>query len=227
MALPIRNQMIYWGIAALVFFVVLWVLGDVILPFVLGGAIAYCLDPIADWLERIGLSRAMATITITLVAAIVFVLAALLVVPTLVQQLGDLFETAPQLVSRFSGFLTERFPDLLDSESRISKSLLSVGEALQGKGGEVLQTVLSSAAGLVNMLVILVLVPVITFYLLIDWDRMIARINEVLPRDHADTIRGLARDIDRTLASFIRGQGTVCLIWLVCNSGWSSVSSRA
>ena len=212
MALPIRNQVIYWGIAALVFFVVLWVLGDVILPFVLGGAIAYCLDPIADWLERIGLSRAMATITITLVAAIVFVLAALLVVPTLVQQLGDLFETAPQLVSRFSGFLTERFPDLLDSESRISKSLLSVGEALQGKGGEVLQTVLSSAAGLVNMLVILVLVPVITFYLLIDWDRMIARINEVLPRDHADTIRGLARDIDRTLASFIRGQGTVCLI---------------
>lgn len=212
MALPVREQAKYWGVAAAMFLVVLWVLGDVILPFVLGGAIAYLLDPVADWLERIGLNRAMATITITLFATILFVLAALLVIPTLVQQMTGLFETAPKLVQEFSGFLTERFPELLDSESRVSKSLASIGETLRSKGGEVLNTLLTSAASLVNAVVLLVLVPVITFYLLIDWDRMVARLNELLPRDHAPTIRSLARDIDQTLASFIRGQGTVCLI---------------
>ncbi len=212
MALPAREQLKYWGIATAFFLVALWVLGDVILPFLLGGAIAYLLDPIADWLERVGLNRVMATIAITLFAAVIFVLAALLVIPTLVQQMIGLFETAPKLVQQFSAFLTERFPELLDSESRISKSLASIVETLRSKGGEVLNTILNSAAGIVNVVVLLVLVPVITFYLLIDWDRMISRLNELLPRDHAPTIRELARDIDRTLASFIRGQGTVCLI---------------
>ncbi len=94
--------------------------------------------------------------------------------------MSGLFETAPQLVHRFSAFLTERFPDLLDSESQISKSLTSVGETLRSKGGEVLNTVLTSAASVVNAVVLLVLVPVITFYLLIDWDRMVARINELV-----------------------------------------------
>lgn len=212
MALPVRDQLKYWGVAALIFLAVLWVLGNVMLPFVMGGAIAYFLDPVADWLERHGLSRVMATITITLFATIVFALGVLLLLPTLVQQTSDLFETVPELVHQFSAFLIERFPDLLDSESTISKSLMSFGQTLQSKGGEVLNTVLSSAAGLVNVVMLLVLVPVITFYLLIDWDQMVARINDLLPRDHAPTIRVLAGQIDKTLASFIRGQGTVCLI---------------
>ena len=68
MALPVRAQLKYWGIAAIAFAVVLWFLGDVLLPFVLGGAIAYFLDPVADRLERAGMSRAMATGTITIMA---------------------------------------------------------------------------------------------------------------------------------------------------------------
>jgi predicted PurR-regulated permease PerM len=63
-----------------------------------------------------------------------------------------------------------------------------------------------------NLLVFLVVVPVVAFYLLLDWDKMIARVDELLPRDHAPVIRDLAHQIDRTLASFVRGQGTVCLI---------------
>lgn len=75
-----------------------------------------------------------------------------------------------------------------------------------------LQTALGSAMSLFNVLMLVVLVPVITFYLLMDWDHMVARIDALLPRDHAPVIRQLASDIDKTLASFIRGQGTVCLI---------------
>ena len=212
MALPVKDQMRYWGIAIAVFFIVLWFLGDVILPFVLGGAIAYCLDPIADRLERVGFSRMMATITITVVAAILFVFAALLVIPTLVSQTIGLVETAPDLVAGLRAFLTERFPDLLDTESQLYRSLVTIGETLQSKGGAVLNSVLSSFSGLINVMVLIVLVPVVTFYLLMDWDRMVAQIDKLLPRDHAPMIRDLSKQIDRTLAAFIRGQGTVVLI---------------
>lgn len=212
MGLPVRDQVKYWGIAAVVFFLVLVVLGDVMLPFVLGAAIAYCLDPIADRLENIGFSRVLATVTITLFAAVLFVLAALLVVPMLISQLVGLVETAPTLFARFSDFLTTKFPELLDSNSQLSQSIASVAETLQSKGGELLNSVLTSAAGLMNIVVLLVLVPVITFYLLLDWDRMVAEVEKLLPRDHAPAVGALARDINLTLSAFIRGQGTVCLI---------------
>ncbi|MEE9387943.1 MAG: AI-2E family transporter [Paracoccaceae bacterium] len=212
MGLPVRDQMKYWGIAAAVFLIVLWFLGNVLLPFVLGGAIAYCLDPIADRLEKLGLSRVLATTTITIVAAIILILAALLVLPVLIEQLVGLVEVAPKLVTDFGAFLTAKFPALLDSESQMSQSLASVGETIQAKGGALLNSLLSSAAGLVNVVVLIFLVPVITFYLLMDWDRMVAAVNGYLPKDHAPTIRHLTGEINKTLAAFIRGQGTVVLI---------------
>ncbi len=212
MALPIQDQLKYWSLATAALFIVLWILGNVLLPFVLGGAIAYCLDPTADRLEKLGFSRILATATITFAAIVVFVLAALLVVPTLVQQLVGLVDTAPQLVADFGSFLTARFPALLDSESQLSQSLISVGETIRSKGGVVLNSLIASAAGLVNVVVLVVLVPVITFYLLIDWDRMVGNVDRLLPRDHAPSIRRLGRDIDNTLNAFIRGQGTVVLI---------------
>ncbi|MFT6945183.1 MAG: putative PurR-regulated permease PerM, partial [Yoonia sp.] len=82
----------------------------------------------------------------------------------------------------------------------------------QSKGGEFLNGVLSSALGLINILVLLIIVPVVAFYMLLDWDKMTAKIDDMLPRDHVETVRMLGREIDATLASFIRGQGTVCLI---------------
>ncbi len=212
MALPVRDQMKYWGIAAAVFFVVLWVLGDVILPFILGAAIAYCLDPIADRLEKAGCSRAWATGIITTVALLVFVVLALLVIPTLVSQTADLIATAPEMASNLQTALTERFPDLGDANSTIRRSLQSIAETIQSRGGEFLNTVLSSFSGIVNVVVLFVIVPVVAVYLLYDWDNMVAKIDGLLPRDHAPTIREIATQIDKTMAGFIRGQGTVCLI---------------
>lgn len=212
MALPIQTQLRYWGIAAAVFFIVLWFLGDVILPFVLGAAIAYFLDPVADRLEAMGCSRTLATVIITLSALLIFIILALLVIPTLVNQTAALIAAAPEIAGRLQAFLTERFPDLGDANSTIRKSLSSIGETIQSKGGAFLETILGSFSGVINALVLFVIVPVVAFYLLLDWDRMVARIDALLPRDHAPTIRKLASDIDRTMAGFIRGQGTVCLI---------------
>lgn len=212
MALPIRDQMKYWGVATAGIMVLLWFLGDVLLPFVLGSAIAYFLDPVADRLERMGLTRAMSTAVITVVAILVFVIMSLLVMPTLVSQAVNLFEIAPDLTNRVNLWVTESFPSLLEEGSTLQTSINSLGTMVKERGGELLNTALSSAAGIINIIMLFVIVPVVAVYMLLDWDRMIARIDNLLPRDHAPVIRRLARDIDQTLASFIRGMGTVCLI---------------
>jgi len=212
MALPVREQLKYWGIATAVFLVLLYTLGNVLMPFFLGAAAAYFLDPVADWLEAKGLSRAWATALITIAAIIVFVIGALLIIPTLVQQAVQLFNVAPELARNIGTFLTERFPSLADEQSTIRQSLNSLGETISQRGAELLNSALTSAASLINVLVFFVIVPVVAVYMLLDWDRMVARVDALLPRDHAPVIRRLAGEIDQTLASFIRGMGTVCII---------------
>ncbi|MGB1035508.1 MAG: AI-2E family transporter, partial [Primorskyibacter sp.] len=212
MALPVQQQVKYWGIAAAVFALVLWYLGDVLLPFVLGAAIAYFLDPVADRLEDAGCSRTTATAIITIVAIIIFVAGALSLVPTLTRQTVQLFDVAPTLFKDLSAFLNDRFPQVLQEGGVVRETLLSIGETIRSRGAEVLNSLLNSALGLLNVVTLFVIVPVVAVYLLLDWDRMIARIDQLLPRDHAPLVRVLMTDIDRTLAGFIRGMGTVCII---------------
>lgn len=211
MALPVRQQASYWGIATAVFFLLLWGLGNVILPFLVGGAIAYFMDPVADRLQRMGLSRIAATTLIALLAALAFVVASLLILPMLVRQLSQLIATAPEIAQRLQGFLTAQFPSIMEQGSVLRDTLISLGEAIQARGGELVGGVLSSAMGLVNAVVFIVVVPVVAFYMLLDWDRIVARINGWLPRDHAPVIRHLATEIDMVLSAFVRGQVSVCI----------------
>lgn len=212
MTLPVKDQMRYWGAAALLLVLALWFLGDVLLPFVVGGAVAYFLDPVADRLEAMGLSRALATGIITILAVVIFAVTLLVLIPTLVGQLLDLVKLMPQMMHDLQAFLVDRFPALQDRGSALRQTLEKVGETFSGKGGELLQSLLLSAMSLINVVVFLIITPVVAVYLLVDWDRLIAAIDDLLPRDHAPVIRQLAREIDATLSSFVRGMGTVCLI---------------
>lgn len=212
MALPVREQVTYWGVAALIFALALWFLGNVLLPFVIGGAIAYFLDPVADRLERAGLSRAAATALITVISVLIFVMITLLVIPSLISQAIQLFNIAPELFEQLEAFVRQNFPSVLTEGSALHETLSTVGETIRSRGGELLETILSSALSVLNIVVLIVVAPVVAVYLLLDWDRMIERIDDLLPRDHAPVIRRLAGEIDHTLASFIRGMGTVCLI---------------
>ena len=211
MSLPIKQQTIYWGIAALLFFVALWYLGSVMLPFLVGGAVAYFLDPVADRLERLGLGRVTATTLITLGAVLIVVLLVLAVIPLLIQQLSALINATPAIAAKFEGFLRKTFPEMSDSTSVMRQTLAQIASAIQARGGVLAQGLLSSVLSVVGWLLFIVIVPVVAFYLLMDWDHMIARIDALLPRDHAPAIRRLAREIDAVLAGFVRGQLSVCL----------------
>jgi predicted PurR-regulated permease PerM len=212
MALPTKDQLRYWGLAALIFLLLIWFLGDVLLPFIVGGAIAYFLDPVADRLERAGLSRVAATTVISLVALLAVILLVLAVIPSLVSQLTSLINSAPDMARRLQAFLMQRFPDLADETSVMRQALQDIGLAIQQRGGQLAGGLVSSAIGLVSIVVFIVVVPVVAFYLLLDWDRMVARIDAMLPRDHAPTVRRLAGEIDAVLAGFVRGQLSVCLL---------------
>ncbi len=212
MSLPIKDQAKYWGVAGLLFFVALWYLGSVMLPFLVGGAVAYFLDPVADRLERAGCSRVMATSIISAFALLAVVLVVLAVIPSLVKQLSALIDSAPAIFGRLEAFLMERFPQLSDETSTVRQTLADIGTAIQAKGGAVVQGLLTSALGLISALVFVIVVPVVAFYLLLDWDHMVARVDQMLPRDHAPVVRHLAAEIDRTLAAFVRGQLSVCLV---------------
>ena len=212
MALPIRKQAKYWGIAAVVLLLILWLMGDVLLPFLVGGAIAYFLDPIADRLERLGLSRTAATSVIMLGMVLVMVALVLAVIPTLISQLAALIDAAPEIARRMQAFLIERFPELQDSTSTVRQTLAQIATFIQSKGANLAQTALTSALSIISAVVFIVVVPVVAFYLLLDWDNMVARIDSLVPRDHAAVVRQLAGEIDRVLAAFVRGQLSVCLV---------------
>ncbi len=212
MALPIRDQVKYWGLAALILMLLLWLMGNVLLPFVVGGAMAYFLDPVADRLERAGLSRTGATVVIGLAAVLLMILLVLSIIPTLVNQLAALVNAAPDIVKRLESFLMDQFPQLADSTSTMRQTLSSIGKAIQERGGELANGLLSSAMGIVSMVVFLLVVPVVAFYMLLDWDPMVNRVDALLPRDHAPVVRRLAREVDTVLAGFLRGQVMVCLV---------------
>lgn len=212
MALSVQRQVTYWGITWAIFVLALWFLGDIMLPFVLGGAIAYFLDPVADRLESLGLSRVMATALICLSTLILSIILILAILPLLIEQTLMLIEMAPQFANDLLNFVNSRFPELMQDGSVVQRSLQALGDAIQDHGGELLQGFLSSAMSVINIVALMVIVPVVAFYLLLDWDDMVAVIDNLLPRDYAPTIRKLASEVDHTLAAFIRGMGSVCIM---------------
>lgn len=203
--------------ALIVFLILVYLLRTVLLPFVAGMGVAYFLDPVCDRLEKWGCSRVLATSIVTAVFALIVVLAFLVIVPILIEQFSNFIRDLPGMVERSHQRLMPLYGDLqlrfdlpaLDDlgamlRERLGGALGFVGNALQG--------VVSGGAALANLLSLLFITPVVTFYLLRDWDLLIARINALLPLDHAETIRQQMRAIDTTMAGFLRGQASVCLV---------------
>lgn len=212
MALSAKQQWRIWGVACGLTLVLLWLLAGTLLPFIAGAALAYILDPLADRLERLGLGRITATSVIAITMLLIFVLVLLLAVPALVSQSQSLVAAIPDYIAQLTDFLARRFPAVFDDHSALRRNLTSIESTLREGGITVLNQVLLSSLKVIDFVVILVVTPVVAFYLLLDWDEMVAKINGALPRAHAPTIRRLAREIDAVLAGFVRGQLSVCFM---------------
>ncbi|QHQ35568.1 AI-2E family transporter [Algicella marina] len=212
MGMNTQQQLRYWGIAAVVFLLFMWVMGQAILPFLLGAAIAYFLDPVADWMERHGISRLAATALIT--AGVVLLFAAILffAIPLVAGQIRDLASEVPDYISTLQTFLSQRFPGFLEEGSIIRRGLVSMQDTIKNGGVAVAEGILNSSLVLIDIVIILVVAPVVSFYMLLDWDRMTARVDDLIPREHLETVRDLAGKVDKVLSGFVRGQLSVCAV---------------
>jgi len=216
-AAVLRRHIRFWAIAALVLVGLLYLFSDILLPFVAGMALAYFLDPVADWLERHGFSRLMSTTIILISFIVVFALALVVLIPLLASQLSDFTAKLPDYVSQLQSLVTSIDPEWIERRFGVDaqdlreglNSLLSTG---LGFLTTVFKSIWSSGVALVSLASLFVVTPVVAFYMLLDWDRMIAKVDSWVPRDHVETVRELASDINASTAGFVRGQGTLCLV---------------
>lgn len=211
------RQWRFWLIGLIVLLIAVYLLRAILLPFVAGMAVAYVLDPACDRLERWGCSRTLATAMVTACFAILLILALLLVVPLIVEQLTGLLSSLPALLGGlhdrllpYYQELQQRF-DLPDLEQLATMARERMGTAMSWLG-TALEGILSQGVALASLLSLVFITPVVTFYLLRDWDHIVAKMDGLLPRDHAATIREQVTAIDETMAGFARGQATVCLV---------------
>lgn len=193
----------------------LLLLRGILLPFLVGLAAAYVLDPLADRLQRLGLGRTMATLALTTVFFAALVPLVLLLLPVIVEQVADLAAGLPAYLEELRA-RAARLTRLLDSEGLIENPevrglVARFAERVLGFVGAAVANVVQSSLAVLNLISLFFVTPIVTFYLLRDWDRMVARVVHVIPPRHLPLARRLGGEIDTVLAGFLRGQGLVCL----------------
>ncbi len=211
------RQIIYWSISLVTLGFLLFVLRGIMLPFVAGMAVAYFLDPATDKLER-WLPRAGATIVVLFVFFLLVTIALLLLVPIINRQVFGLVELLPKYIEVLRESVLPLVRDTLgrlgveSGEAEVRDAMGGFAGDIVGFGVDLFKRLLAGGLAVINLLTLLFITPIVAFYLLRDWDLMIARLDRWLPRQHAPTIRRLLSEVDDVLGGFVRGQGTVCLI---------------
>ena len=206
-----------WLVIAAVIGWLVWLLSPILLPFMLAAVFAYLGDPLVDRLERLRIGRGLAASIVFLVMLLLVALALLLLVPLIQRQIARFIAALPGYVAWLTHTAVPWLEHKLNipaSEFDTSTLIARVREHLGTVGG-IAATVLGyatrSGLALIGVGVAVVLVPVVTFYLLRDWDKLVAHIDALLPLDAQPTIRRLARETDSVLGAFVRGQLLVML----------------
>jgi predicted PurR-regulated permease PerM len=200
--------------------VLIWVgifLAAILLPFVVGLTLAYLLNPAVNWLQKLHIGRPWAAmIALTLVIALIIGLL-LALVPLVLQQVLDLAGRLPGYVRDLRELVQAWAPQLNEwlGPERAQQLEGSLAEMI-GRGVELVGTITAglAASGLtvLNTIAVLFITPVVAFYLLVDWEGMVRKADDLLPRPHQAEVRTIVRDIDAAMAGVIRGQGGVILV---------------
>ena len=212
-----ERQLWFWLAALVVLVLLIALLKDILLPFVAAIVIAYFLNPLADRLEALGLKRVWVAALIIGVAVALAALALVLLGPLLAEQARQVVAAAPGEMERVRNgieamarnWFGPNFPSFIAALDRAAQDL---SQNWGAAATTVMASLWSRGLALVNFLSLLLITPVVVFYLLLDWHPMLDRIDQALPRDHAPTIRQLAYEINDAVAAFVRGQGAICLV---------------
>jgi predicted PurR-regulated permease PerM len=205
----------FWTAALVVLVVLVWLLHDILLPFVAGMVLGYLLDPLANQIERLRVGRLAASLLIIGISGFIVVFLFILIAPILLAQFVAFVAELPNYVSRLHALVTDPNRPWLTNivgASLAERDLSDLTKQATAGVPLFLRSLVAGGHALVSVFWFLVITPVVAFYMIYDWQRIIATVDGWLPRAHADTIRALAREIDAAIAGFIRGQSGICLI---------------
>ena len=208
-----------WTAVALLAGGLLWLLAPVLSPFVFAALLGWLGDPLVDRLEARGYKRNNAVILVFGAMLLLLAIALVLLVPLLEQQIVTLVESLPHYRDWFVGtalpWIEHRtglqILSWLDPQS-LFRLIREHWERAGGIAATVLGYVSASGFALLGWLANIVLLPVLTFFFLRDWDLLVERVGALVPRDHYETVRKLAKESDAVLGGFLRGQLLVMLI---------------
>lgn len=206
-----------WLVIFFTFFYSLYVLRSVLMPFVAGILLAYLLDPMVDKLEKFKLSRLSSTLIVCFVTILIIVPALVLLIGMIENQISLLIQATPKYLTLIMEKirptlenLNERFPDLKSANiEELVKN--NIGNSMKFIG-KVLKALISNGFALINLISLLLIMPIVTFYMLRDWDNFVKKFESLLPKKSKKSIIATFKDVDKIIAGFIRGQLSVCLI---------------
>jgi predicted PurR-regulated permease PerM len=223
----LERQILFWAIAVAAVLYVVYLLGSTITPFAAGIALGYLLDPVVLKLQRFGFNRLGASLLILIAFVLSVVIILILVAPILGNQFVAFSKRLPEYAVRLQALAVEEgnalvakygggWLDALGLNQQLSSAQIqqSISDFV-ARGAQWLLNALSSlvsgGTAVFSFLSLMIVTPVVAFYILIDWHRMISEIDSWLPLDYRDSLRKIAREINHALAGFIRGQSIVCL----------------
>ena len=189
----------------------LWNISDILAPFILGGILAYLLDPMADKMESFGVPRLLTALTVSLFALFVLMTTAILVIPIIFDQINQIIGFIPYITNEIylvmqKGFKVLNLGEVEDIDLvNLSKNLNEVSPIFA-------KSIFNSSFAILDFIFLLMVTPIVAIYLLVDWDKIIKEVEKVIPRRLEPTISQIVIEMHKTVASFLRGQFSVCII---------------
>ncbi len=215
--MTVRNQVFFWSLAFALLMGFVYLFKSVLLPFVLGMAIAYLLNPLVTYLGKIKIKRAPAALLLSTAFFIFVALFLAILIPVLYKQSLQLADDFPTYLDKIVAWLepyTIQVMGMLGEGGDVDlKAILSshMGTAAQVTK-QVAAHIVAGGQAALNMLSILVLTPIVTYFMMKEWDKLTAWVTELMPRDHKETILDLLKQIDIKIAGFVRGQISIAFI---------------
>ena len=225
--MSLERQVLFWAAAVAAILYVVYLLGSTITPFAAGIVLGYLLDPVVLKLQSLGLNRLGASLLILIAFALAVVIILILVAPILSDQFIAFSQRLPDYAVRLQALAVDEGNALIAKYGGNWLHALGFSQPLSraqihssisdfvAQGAQwllnALKSLVSGGAAVFSFLSLLIITPVVAFYILIDWHRLIAEIDSWLPLDYRDNLRKIAREINHALAGFIRGQSIVCL----------------
>ena len=223
-----NDQRLAWLIAIALTGWLFYLLAPVLVPFVASALLAYLGDPLADRLQKLRFPRTLAVATVFVLTFVVLALLVLLVGPLIAKQIGALFDALPEIARQAEQVWMPEILGWLGAEAGddvgIAPFLARYGEMFGNWSGKILMSVGKSGGALAAAVLSLFLIPIITFYMLRDWDLIVGYLGALVPESQRETVFALARESDEVLGAFLRGQVLVMLaLAIIYSAGLSLV----